>query len=347
MTTLKMPSALSSAMLAVGAICLASVLSTTAHAQEFKWRLQSIETATGPGKVLMKPWLDEIKAASKGRLEISYYTAGQLLPADEILNGLKSGIIDMAFTTPLYTTGIVPEGFLSGPAMPPMVIKMSEATKDLYWRPGGLDDIMRDGFLRENAYYLNSVFAGGSIAIWSCKKPVNTLADVKGFKFRSFGKVATVFERLGAAPVALPHPEVYTAISQGIIDGSTGGSALFLFNKYYELCKYFYSRPVLELDMLSFMVSKKSWDKLPPDLQQLLKQQTRIYSDRYQKLTAQWQAEMISKFPEWKVQEIRWSDEFVEAVRKEGQKMLPEMKGSNAGLAKGITMIEEFVKTQK
>ena len=340
-------SVLGGALRAAGAICLASVLSMTAHAQEFKWRLQSIETATGPGKVLMKPWLDEIKAASKGRLEISYYTAGQLLPADEILNGLKNGIIDIAFTTPLYTTGVVPEGFLNPAAMPPMVLKMSNSTKDLYWRPGGLDSIMREAFLRENAYFLNSVFAGGTVNIVGCKQPIHTLADLKGFKFRSFGKVATVFGKLGAAPVFLPHPEVYTAISQGIINGTTVGSALFMFNKYYELCKVYYTRPVLEVDALAFLISKRSWDKLPPDLQDLLKKQGIVYSDRYQKLTNEWDAEMFSKFPEWKVQSVYWSDEFAEAVKQEGLKMLPELKATNPGLAKGLTMIEENVKSQK
>lgn len=118
---------------AVGAIAVGFAFSaTTVTAQEFKWKLQSIETPTGPGSaVLIKPWLESIKKATGGRLEITYHTAGEILPSPEILNGMKSGIIEMAFTTPLYYTGTVPESFLNPAAMPPMLLKMSSAVKDL------------------------------------------------------------------------------------------------------------------------------------------------------------------------------------------------------------------------
>jgi TRAP-type C4-dicarboxylate transport system substrate-binding protein len=331
------------------AVGLATLGVGAASAQQFHWKLQSIETPTMPGAAhIMRPWLDKIKKDSGGRLDITLFTAGQLIPSDEILNGLKSGIIEMAWTSPLYTTGAVPESFLNPAAFPPMLLKRSQATRDLYWGPGGIDEILRKAYLRENAYYLNTIFAGGSIAIWSCKKPIHTIEDLKGFKFRSFGKVATVFERLGAAPVAMPHPEVYSAISQGIIDGSTGGSALFEANKYYELCKYFYTRPVLEVDALAFMVSKPAWDKLPPDLKELLKKASMEYSGEYEKLTDRLHAEMLAKMPKWGVQKVEWSDEFVDRVRDEGRKMLPEMEASpNPGLVKGVKMIEAYVNTQK
>lgn len=183
------------------------------------------------------------------------------------------------------------------------------------------------------------------MAIWSCRKPVKTLEDLKGFKFRSFGKVATVFEKLGAAPVFLPHPEVYTSISQGVIDGSTGGSALFQFNKYYELCKYFYRPATLEVDGLAFMFNKDAWDSLPPDIQQILELAGTVYSDQYQRLTDNWQHDMIAKFPEWGTETIEWPAEMTAAIKEEGLKLLPEMKAQSPGLEKGITMVEEFVKT--
>ncbi len=317
-----------------------------AGAQEFQWRMQSIETPTGPGSsTLMQPWLESIKQATGGRLEITYHTAGEILPAAEILNGLKAGIIEIAFTTPLYYTGTIPESFLNPAAMPPMVLHMSSAVKQLYWQDDGIDSILRAAYARENVHFLNSVFAGGSVAIWSCREPVKTLADLGGFKFRSFGKVATVFERLGAAPVFLPHPEVYTSIAQGIIDGSTGGSGLFQFNKYYELCSYFYEQPVLEVDALAIMINQDAWDSLPPDIQEILKMAGILYSDQYQRLTDQWHHDMIQKFDEWGVEMVTWPDEVTDAIRAEGLAMLPELKGENEGLAQGIGMIEEFLKT--
>lgn len=320
--------------------------SSIAGAQEFQWRMQSIETPTGPGSsTLMEPWLEGIEQATGGRLQITYHTADELLPAAEILNGLKSGIIEIAFTTPLYYTGTIPESFLNPTAMPPMVLQMSSAVKDLYWSEGGIDEILREAYGREGVYFLNSVFAGGSVAIWSCREPVMSLDDLSGFKFRSFGKVATVFERLGAAPVFLPHPEVYTSIAQGIIDGSTGGSALFQFNKYYELCDYFYEQPVLEVDALAFMISQDAWDSLPPDIQQILKMAGLVYSDRYQRLTDEWHHDMLQKFPEWGVELVTWPDEVTDAVRQEGIEMLPELRGDSEELARGIDMIQEFLET--
>ena len=329
------------------AMALAVVLAPnqgSADAQ-FKWKLQSIETTTGPGmSTLMGPWTEMVKNMTGGRLEITAHAAGELIPAREIVNALDKNLIQISWTSPMYYSGDIPESFLCGAAMPPMLFKRSTSAKTMYWEQ--LDPIMREAYAEKGVYFLNSVFAGGAIYHWS-KEPIRGLEDMKGHKFRAFANIEKLWAKLGASPVFLPHPEVYPALAQGVIDGSLGGSALFQFNKYYEQCKYFYGDPQLEVDTLAFLVSMKAWNELPEDIQEILKVAGRRYSEDYERLTDEWERQMKSNFEKWGVTEIFWPKEDLQKIRQAGVKMIPELKKKSARLAKGLEIVEEYVKSHE
>jgi TRAP-type C4-dicarboxylate transport system substrate-binding protein len=310
---------------------------------QFKWKLQTIESPTGPGmSTLMAPWIEMVKEMSGGRLEITAHAMGELVPAREIVNGLDRNIIQIAWTSPMYYSGDIPESFLCGAAMPPMLFDRSTYAKTMYWDQ--LDPIMREAYAEKGVYFLNTVVAGGAIYQYSTK-PIRNLEDMKGHKFRAFANIEKLFAKLGASPVFLPHPEVYPSIAQGVIDGGVGGSALFQFNKYYELAKYFHGDPLLSIDTLAFLVSMEAWKELPADLQEILKVAGRRYSEDYERLTDEWERQMFTHFDEWGVEMIHWPKEDIAKVRAAGVAMIPELKAKSPRLAKGFDIIEEFVKT--
>ena len=54
-------------------------------------------------------WLvREVEKRSKGRLKVEYYWAGSLIPAKKTVDGLKSGIADLAFVNSDYAPGKLP-----------------------------------------------------------------------------------------------------------------------------------------------------------------------------------------------------------------------------------------------
>ena len=84
-----------------------------AAAPVFKWRMQTVDPPALVGPSITVPaFLENVKKMSNGRLEISLFTAGQLVPTVEIIKALKSGMVDMAYTNGVYYTGAIPEAAL-------------------------------------------------------------------------------------------------------------------------------------------------------------------------------------------------------------------------------------------
>jgi TRAP-type mannitol/chloroaromatic compound transport system substrate-binding protein len=108
---------------------------------------------------------------------------------------------------------------------------------------------------------------GSEILSWS-NKPINSLEDFKGLKFRTVGIWGRVLERLGAKVVSLSGGEVYTAMERGVIDAlefNTPQTDMEL--GLYEIAKYVtlpgIHQPAVPLETL---VNERSWEKLPDHL---------------------------------------------------------------------------------
>jgi TRAP-type transport system periplasmic protein len=103
------------------------------------------------------------------------------------------------------------------------------------------------------------------------RTPIRQIADLKGKKIRVFAsKFQTeAFTRLGATPVAMSLGDVLPALQQGAIDGAVASTAVFTAFHYQDAAKY-----VTETGQPAIFaiveISKKWYDGLPPDLQQVI-----------------------------------------------------------------------------
>ena len=332
-------------VLAVAALSLATVPASAQSSKVFNWKLQTVDQPPQIGpKEILPAWVDRIKKMSGGRLNIQVFTAAQILPTGEILNGLTKGIIEMAYTSPVYYTGAIPESFLTSPAIPPMVVQGFDAAQELWWY-GGLDDIIREAYLERGVYFLGTVFTGEPVAHWS-RKPMLRLADMKGYKVRGFGYVAKTIQKLGGAPVFMPQAEVYTALSQGVIDGSMTAATSYETAKFFEHAKYFYIDPLLSSSSMSLMVSKQHWDQLPNDLQTILQVANRWYSQQFQIRNRQEYRKMVAKFDKMGVTTIAWPKEDLDRFRAAAAEFLPGIASKGPRVAKGIKIIQDYLASQ-
>ncbi len=105
------------------------------------------------------------------------------------------------------------------------------------------------------------------------RTPVRHLADFKGKKVRIFASPfqSVAFDRLGATPVAMTLGDVMPALQQGAIDGAVASTAIFTAFHYQDAAKYVTDtgQPAI---FAIVEVSKKWYDALPPDLQQIVDQ---------------------------------------------------------------------------
>ena len=103
------------------------------------------------------------------------------------------------------------------------------------------------------------------------RTPIRRLADFKGKKIRVFASQfqTVAMQRLGATPKPMTLGEVLPALQDNAIDGAVSSIAVFTTMHYWDAAKY-----VTETGQPAIFgiaeLSKKWYDSLPPDLQQIV-----------------------------------------------------------------------------
>lgn len=112
------------------------------------------------------------------------------------------------------------------------------------------------------------------------KKPIITPADMKGLKIRVPTSQLYTFtiEALGGNPVAMPYPDTYAALQQGVIDGLEGSILSYYGTKQYENVKE-YSLTRHLLGVSAVCISKKAWDSLTDEERTIIQEEFNAGAD--------------------------------------------------------------------
>jgi TRAP-type mannitol/chloroaromatic compound transport system substrate-binding protein len=231
-----------------------------------KWKCQVHWPVASPSyKDSLLKIVDIMKAKTNGRLIIEPYAAGSLLPAKEIYNGVKRGMIEMGGTATSYFREQIPVGGVSA-GLPYSFRDIWEAV--YFFKHDGYEQMIKDACLAQGIYFYTDKVYPHEPAI---KKPVRTMADFKGLKLRSSGVIQVFLTKLGAAASYLPGPELYPALASGVVDGAHWGAAQGADKMgIYDICKY-HMKPALAISGTDvWLVNKKAYDSLPEDIQSTL-----------------------------------------------------------------------------
>jgi len=102
-------------------------------------------------------------------------------------------------------------------------------------------------------------------------KPIKTPADMEGLNIRvpTSQLYTYTIEAMGGNPVAMPYPDTYAALQQGVIDGVEGSIMTYYGTQQYENVKE-YSLTNHLLGVSAVTISTKLWDKLTDDEKTIL-----------------------------------------------------------------------------
>jgi TRAP-type transport system periplasmic protein len=122
-------------------------------------------------------------------------------------------------------------------------------------------------------------FSTGDSAIETVKAPVHTPNDLRGVKIRAIETPVLVdsLRALGASPTPMAYPEIYTGLSQGVIEGATLDVVSVSTLKVYELVKYMtdWQQMAFLAEPRPVITSAKFFDGLPQDQQQVIRKAMR------------------------------------------------------------------------
>lgn len=241
--------------------------SALAADQVIKWKGQGCFGNASPlGVHTIVLWKQYVEEMAGGRLQLMLHDAGEIVPPTKIYDAVRDGMLDFGMNTPAWQKGKYPAGDLFY-TLPGGVLEMNDL---IIWIYGG------GGKQLEQEMYGNElvVFPLGLTPpeeVWS-KRPIKTLADIKGLKIRAAGLSMDLWEKLGASVVLLPGGEVLPGLQRGLIDAAEMLEASYDYSLgLHEVCKYRFGPPVhMSNNIFQLLIKPKSWKELPNDLKAIV-----------------------------------------------------------------------------
>ena len=247
-------------------LVLSAMLGASAHAEINAKFAVTLSEKTHQGQGVAR-FVELVDKKTQGRIKIKPFYNGALGNDVQVTSALQGGTIDFTVPQTSTLTGMVKE--LEILDFPFLFSNEQEAEKVLDGATGQklLDKLPAKGLVGL-AYWENGFFNATN-----SKLPIQKWEDFQGLKFRAVqAKISQeTVKALGANPVPLAVPELYTALETRTVDGQGTPSAVTAALKLNEVQKY------LSLTKHSYgafvpLVSKKFWDGLPAADQAILRE---------------------------------------------------------------------------
>ena len=283
------------------AAVVAMTAASGAAAQEVTLRAGSFVPGPSSFGWPLVRWVDEVNAQCAGKVRIDILDAGAINPF-ELPNAVRSGVVDIASVPPSYYKGIL----IEADATVLGNIPMSEQRTNGAWEM--LNSLHEE---KMNVHYLTAFGDGVRFHVYTTRPMENGRLD--GFRMRTTPVYDAFFRSIGAEPVQIPPPEVYTALERRVADGY-GWPLWGIFDfGWNEFTKYVYE-PGFYNVMVNLLVNKTRWSAMTED-------QRGCLSEMALKLEADWPvwrdeftAKELQKIEEAGLEIIDLGPEFLEAA---------------------------------
>jgi TRAP-type transport system periplasmic protein len=212
-------------------------------------------------------FIELVKNKSGGKIDVRDFPGGTLGGDIANISSLQGGTLDLI---------VLNAGLLVGVSKEFAIVDMPFTFND----PKEADAIV-DGTIGKKLFDLLPPKGLVGLAYWelgfrnvtNSKRPIAKLEDFSGLKLRVLQSPLFIdtFTALGANPVPMPFPEVYSALEQKVVDGQENPVTVIVDSKFQEVQK-FLSLTKHIYNPQSVIMSKKSWDKLNAAEQKIIQE---------------------------------------------------------------------------
>ena len=202
---------------------------------------------------------------TKGAVKVEVYPNSQLYKDREEMEALQIGAVQM------LAPSLAKFGPLGVRAFELYDLPYIFPNKETLYR-------VMDGDIGKKLFGMLAAKGITGLAYWdngfkqmSANKPLRSLNDFKGLKLRiqSSKVLEAQMKALGANPQVMAFSEVYSALQQGVVDGTENPMSNLYTQKMHEVQKHL---TLSDHGYLGYavIVNKKFWDGLPADLRDML-----------------------------------------------------------------------------
>ncbi|MCK6403512.1 MAG: TRAP transporter substrate-binding protein [Sphaerotilus natans subsp. sulfidivorans] len=240
------------------AVAAALVMTPAAMAQTTKLTLGHGAAPGNPRHEASMKFAELVKTRTAGRIEVQVSPSAQLGDDAAMVTALRTGALDLSANSQGAVASVVPEYAAFG--MPFLFASLPQAWKVL---DGALGKELADKSAEKGLIVLG-YWDNGVRHMSNSKRPILKPADLQGMKMRTPPDAVTVdiMKALGAEAQQIKFAELYVALQQGVVDGQENPLMNIHASKLYEVNK-FVSLTGHKYEMTPFLMSKRSWERLP------------------------------------------------------------------------------------
>jgi tripartite ATP-independent transporter DctP family solute receptor len=235
----------------------------------------------------------KLETATNGRLSLQSYPGGVLGGPKEVIEQLQVGAVQM------YAAGV---GWLGSVVTDINVFNLPFVFRDTTQMQKVVDGALGKELLDRITNHPTAGLVGlcwldaGARSFYDSRKPIHTIADLKGLKIRVQGNPMFVdmMNALGGNGVPLGYDQVFSALQTGVIDGAENNMPSFVFDNHYQVAKFYtLTEHLIVPDVL--VASRKSWDSLSKDDQALITKLSRDVQMENRQLWNQYETAAMEK----------------------------------------------------
>jgi len=235
---------------------------TSSRAATYSFRWGYSFPASHPVHVRAVEAAERIKQETNGQLEVQPFPGGQLGSEAQMLSQVRSGGLEL-----FCTSGSVIGSIIAQAAVPGVGFAFQDY--ETVWRAmdGELGKHVRRLTSASKLHLFERIFDNGFRQITSGTQPIMHVKDLQGFKIRvpQIQLYASLFQKLGGAPVALTFSELYTALQTKLVDGQENPLSLFQTGRLYEVQKSV-SLTDHVWEGIWIVANDPAWQALPPQI---------------------------------------------------------------------------------
>lgn len=314
--------------------------------QRYRWKM----TTTWPPNFPIlgegcRQFAEWIRKMSGGRLDITVYGGGELIPALEGFDAVSNGAIEMNHGAAYYWSGKVPAAQFFA-AVP---FGMNAQQMVSWILAGGGLQLWEELYAPLGMVPFLAGNTGSQTGGWF-NKEIRSLADLKGLKMRIPGLGGKVFAKVGGTPMLVSGGEIYTNLERGVMDASEWVGPFHDYTMgFHQIAPYYYypgwQEPGAALELL---VNKRKLEELPEDLQEILRAACyRLNNWIVAEFDAK-NAEYLEKIRnESDVQILAFPDEVLNGLRNATAEVLQELSAADASVRKVYEHYQQFRATLK
>ncbi len=237
--------------------------------QAYQWKMVTTWSPNfpilGEGCNLFAQWIKEM---SGGRMEVTVYGGGELVPSLEVFDAVSSGAIELGHGASYYWAGKIPAAqFFST-----VPFGMNAQQMNDWLISGNGLSLWEETYVPFNLQPFPAGNTGMQMGGWF-NKEIKSVEDIQGLKMRIPGIGGKVFTRAGGTAVLSAGGEIYTNLERGVIDATEWiGPYHDYIMGFQDVAQYYYypgwHEPGTALELL---VNKPKYQELPSDLQAIIR----------------------------------------------------------------------------